>query len=303
MLEKLVAAYVKHTFEKGNRHTTKNIEVDGIYDVYYHEDHHPMHQLDYYYPKVKEKEKLPVIFYIHGGAWVAFDKDRNRSYGEYLAAYGYCVVNISYRLLPKTDLKGQLEDVKDALTYCMLHPIAQMDVNQLILMGDSAGAHLASTFYCIMKQKQSQDLYQIYVEDYQVKALLLQNMVSDLSVFSSSDRYIMKLLMRLLFQTSWKTSPYLHQASFLELAKDDLKHVPVFLITSEQDQLYPQSVKMMEYLHKHKWCYDSKIWKKEDREGLGHVFQVTHTDWEESKITYKKLFAWLDQICYENQKE
>lgn len=45
--------------------------------------------------------KLPALIYIHGGGWVAGEKDVKHIYLSKFAEHGYFVVNIEYDLAPE----------------------------------------------------------------------------------------------------------------------------------------------------------------------------------------------------------
>lgn len=106
------------------------------------------HLCDIYYPK-EEKERYPVIVSVHGGGWFYGDKELYRFYAMHLAEKGFAVVNFNYRLSPEYKYPSGFHDVcrlmdfvkRNALTY-------QLDFENLYLVGDSAGAQLASQ-YCV----------------------------------------------------------------------------------------------------------------------------------------------------------
>lgn len=296
MLEKIMAKFVKHQFEKGMEYRPIVEGIMGNYNLPYIEDGNPYHLLDVYYPESTGR-KYPLIVYVHGGAWVANTKEHNRSYAEYLASFGYCVVNLSYRLLPDTDVRGQIQDVGAAIQYCMEDlDIEEADTSKVIWMGDSAGAHLISTIYCLMQEESLRKKFCISLKAISVRVLVLQNMVSDLSVFRKSDKWYLKAMCRLLYGGYGKAGFDQYEASFLELVRDTTGHVPMILVGSAHDPLYMQSVKMAEYLKNHHWSYRTIFWGSEERKELGHVFQVTHPEWEESRVTHERVFRYIEEV-------
>ena len=107
------------------------------------------HLLDLYRPKDKEG-KLPVLLNIHGGAWVYGDKKVYAPYCMYLAAQGFAVVNASYRLAPKHTFPAPLEDVGSIMEWVVTNAKRyRLDPSNLFLVGDSAGAHLATAYTAI----------------------------------------------------------------------------------------------------------------------------------------------------------
>lgn len=102
-------------------------------------------RFDVYLPA--ETRNAPVLFIVHGGAWRNGWKD-HRGLIANKAAYwipkGYVIVSTDYRLLPEADPRGQVEDVARAIAKAQeLAPAWGGDPARFILMGHSAGAHLA----------------------------------------------------------------------------------------------------------------------------------------------------------------
>jgi acetyl esterase/lipase len=88
--------------------------------------------------------KYPAIVMIHGGGWQNGSPNDNAQFSQYMAAQGYSVVSIDYRLAPQHQFPAQLEDVRMAIAYIREHADElEVDVNKMALMGRSAGAHLA----------------------------------------------------------------------------------------------------------------------------------------------------------------
>src|SRR3989454_9738152 len=84
------------------------------------------------------------VIVVHGGAWSAGDKgDVAAPSNRYLAARGYVVYDIQYRLAPANRFPDALEDVECALGYVRAHHEGDLDPERIALIGRSAGAHLA----------------------------------------------------------------------------------------------------------------------------------------------------------------
>jgi len=108
--------------------------------------------LDVYKPSVAPAigERYPAVIVIHGGGWRNGDKyEYFESHSRHLAAQGYVVFDIQYRLAPTTRWPGQLEDVKAAIRWVRQHADDyQLDPGSILLLGRSAGAHLALMVVC-----------------------------------------------------------------------------------------------------------------------------------------------------------
>jgi len=80
---------------------------------------------------------LPVIF--HGGYWRALDAQTHRFMMPAFQPHARAVANVEYRLMPEVRLGDVVADTQAALSLlCARFPKAQ-----LVLIGHSAGAHLA----------------------------------------------------------------------------------------------------------------------------------------------------------------
>ena len=92
----------------------------------------------------KPLDKYPTIVTLYGGGWQSGEPTQDEFFNRYMASRGYIVVAIDYRHAPQYRFPSQLEDVKAALFYIGLHAKElKVDVDRLVLMGRSAGAHLA----------------------------------------------------------------------------------------------------------------------------------------------------------------
>jgi acetyl esterase/lipase len=95
----------------------------------------------YYNPKASKP--TPVIFNIHGGGWNHGTKESQSGFAAFFKA-GYAVANVEYRLYPVATAPGAVEDVRRAILYVVKHAKEfNIDPNKIVVMGASAGGHLA----------------------------------------------------------------------------------------------------------------------------------------------------------------
>lgn len=114
-----------------------------ISDVHYLEDENPNHVLDVYAPGL-DTGALPVIVTIHGGGYVSNRKVCNRPHGMWLASQGFKVVNVEYTLYPQATLGQALEEITAAFHWIEANAEEYgFDLDNLFLVGDSSGGHLA----------------------------------------------------------------------------------------------------------------------------------------------------------------
>jgi acetyl esterase/lipase len=113
-------------------------------------------QLDVVYTKVKdwegksdlylalnESKPTPIVINIHGGGWKSGSKDTQGGFSPFFKA-GFAVANMEYRLSGKAKAPAAIEDTRCMLVYIIENAKKlNIDPNKIIIMGGSAGGHLA----------------------------------------------------------------------------------------------------------------------------------------------------------------
>ena len=104
----------------------------------------PAQCLDLYRPA--GKGAAPLLLFVHGGGWTAGSKAMMKpALPLHYARLGYAVAAVNYRLVPATDVEGQLADLAGALA--LLSQKARdlgLDRGHVVLIGHSSGAQLAA---------------------------------------------------------------------------------------------------------------------------------------------------------------
>lgn len=118
--------------------------VRKLTDIAYGAD--PAQTMDVYIPA--DAHDAPVILMVHGGAWAIGDKAMERVVDAKVARWvtrGIVFISINYRMLPQAAVDMQLRDVARALAMAQQKAAAWGgDPQRFVLMGHSAGAHLAA---------------------------------------------------------------------------------------------------------------------------------------------------------------
>ncbi|MBN1955985.1 MAG: alpha/beta hydrolase [Anaerolineae bacterium] len=83
--------------------------------------------------------------YLHGSGWHYADKDfGTRRFFHHLASQGHVIVDLAYTLAPQARLKAMVADVKRAIAWAKENGSEYgVSPERIVLMGGSAGAHLA----------------------------------------------------------------------------------------------------------------------------------------------------------------
>lgn len=99
-------------------------------------------RLDLYRPE-QASGRLPVIVWIHGGAWLAGSKSHCLPERMDFVRKGYVVASVDYRLSDAAKFPAQIEDCKAAIRWLRAHAEEyNLDTNRFAAWGDSAGGHL-----------------------------------------------------------------------------------------------------------------------------------------------------------------
>ncbi|MEP6669148.1 MAG: alpha/beta hydrolase [Chthoniobacter sp.] len=101
-------------------------------------------KMDVYRPK-EGGDKLPACVLVHGGGWVAGDKERFTPLAIGLAQRGYVVANIEYRLGPVAKYPAAVQDCNLAVRFVRASaPRFGANPNRIGAWGGSAGGHLVA---------------------------------------------------------------------------------------------------------------------------------------------------------------
>lgn len=270
---------------------TKTPGVFEENDIFYINDNNEYHLLDVYYPE-NTKDKLPVIFDIHGGGWVYGTKRINKYYCIYMASLGYTVVNINYRLAPDATITEQLKDVFAALSWTKDNiKDHHGDINRLYVTGDSAGGHLASLVGALMyndKLKAEIGFSDFFVD---IKALGLTSPASELLRPT-----IMSIPGKATLLGVTDEEKQLNE-KYLSFKKVFNKKIPPCFIQVGQIDIVRDSVRVLKkVLTKSKIDFEIHDWKGEKSEQpLMHVFSVTNPEYKESEIAIKEMLDYFSK--------
>lgn len=149
-------------------------------------DEYPNSFLDITYPDSDTSVRRPTLVYFHGGGFFAGSK----SVGDPLAssdvtsllddicAAGYNVVNVDYGLVPDCHFPVPVIQANQALAWCDSHADEYgLDMDDVIIMGSSAGAIMASQLGAVITNPQYASALGIepQLEPSQVRALVIDD--------------------------------------------------------------------------------------------------------------------------------
>jgi acetyl esterase/lipase len=113
-----------------------------VKNLQYIEGGHEQNRLDIYLPE-KAEGRLPLVVWIHGGGWQAGSKENCPAIP--LAAKGYAVASVNYRLSQHAVFPAQIEDCKAAIRWLRANAAKyHIDPEHIGVWGGSAGGHLVA---------------------------------------------------------------------------------------------------------------------------------------------------------------
>jgi len=223
--------------------------------------------LDVYYPQ-GTTQPLPTIVSIHGGGYVYGSKEIYRRYGMDMAKRGFAFVNFNYRLAPKWKFPTPLHDTNAVMEWiCKNAARYHLDPQRIILVGDSAGAQLASQYAAMVTNPEYASLFHMRIPNITIRCIGLFCGMYDMKLRAASPRKGIQL-------------DYIGRAlsdddpRFAVLENITEHYPPAFIATACHDFLRPCAEPMYQFLREKgidtQWhCYGS-----EEDESVAHVFHV-----------------------------
>ena len=190
----------------------------------------PRHKLDVLQPQNPPEDAMPILVFIHGGAFVAGNKSDGEIFDNvlnYFAARGVLGINATYRLAPEFQWPAGVEDMREIIRWIRANANEYGgDPDRIFLMGHSAGAAHVAAY--------------TFMEDFQLDGgndglrgvILFSGVYSDASDGRSTAYYGDD-------SAKWEERmPINHVAG---------RRIPLFIVDAEYDQLRMQkdAVKLM----------------------------------------------------------
>ena len=223
--------------------------------------------LDVYYPK-GTTAPLPTIVSIHGGGYVYGNKEIYRRYGMDMAQRGFAFVNFNYRLAPKWKFPTPLSDTNAVLEWVTKNAQRyHLDPQRIILVGDSAGAQIASQYAAIQTNPKYAALFALNPAKVRIRALGLNCGIYDMAAQAAGPRK--DLALDYLGKTLPEDDP-----RFQVLDAIDENYPPAYITTSCHDFLRPCAEPMYRLLQEKGIECAWKCYGSEANAAVGHVFHV-----------------------------
>ena len=114
-------------------------------DVPYAETDNPRQMIDLYLPKKKSDEPVPILVFVHGGAWKSGSKRGGHNRLKSLLDGKMAGASIAYRLTGEAVWPAQIHDCKAAIRWLRANAEElNIDPERIVVYGTSAGGHLVA---------------------------------------------------------------------------------------------------------------------------------------------------------------
>jgi acetyl esterase/lipase len=211
--------------------------VEAVKGIDYWGDGASRHRLDIF--RSAPGAPAPVLFYIHGGAWVMGDKrEQGLPLIYHLAARGWVCVTVNYRLSPRATWPDHVVDCKRALAWVHTH-IGEYggDPTRIAVSGGSAGGHLAALVALTAGDPEFQPGFE-QADTTVAGCVPLYGVYDFCDRDHEYDRTLMELLERKVLKLSYEDDPEpFHKASPYDRVSADAP--PFLVVHGRNDTIVP----------------------------------------------------------------
>ncbi|MEX6341939.1 alpha/beta hydrolase [Staphylococcus arlettae] len=239
--------------------------------------------------------KLPIVFWMHGGGFIAGDKQYKNPLLSKIAEQGYIVVNINYALAPDYKYPNQLHQIDQAIQFIKRnkHELP-IDFDQVIFGGDSAGAQMSSQYTAIQTNESLRDemKFKQQFEADQLKAAIFFGGFYDMKTVKATEFPRIQLFMESYTgERKWEQQfKNLSQMSTINQLTED--YPPTFLSVGDADPFYSQNIEFYKKLKQEDIPVDKLFYDGSHK--LRHQYQF-HLDLPESKQNMKSVLSFLSR--------
>lgn len=241
--------------------------------------------LDIYAPS-KSDTPHPVLLWVHGGGYVAGDKSSIVEFANYIAdELQMAVVSVNYEVAPGSQYPNQLKQLEEAVQFLIdenaTYPF--LDMNQLVIGGDSAGAQIAGQYVALQTNSDYLDSLEMdqQLSDKQIKGFISYCGPLDLrqSATKHSDSAFMKFFIRtvawsLIGEREWADAPELQEASILPFVTNDFP--PSYITDGNTFSFEEQGIAFVEQLENFDVPVKSRFFTHTDQE-IVHEYQFDYS--------------------------
>ena len=260
---------------------------------------------DIYLPKNAD-EDLPTIVWVHGGAFVAGTKDGIENYAVMLANEGYAVVGMDYQWAPEIQYPGQVRQVEECLVALeSVKSTYHLDLNKIILIGDSAGAHIAAQAVLLATNPGYEQAIGIFsaITAEQLSGAVLYCGPYDVSKMLNTgnktiDFFASRIGWALLGEKHWQDGEMIKTTTIKDYTTAQFP--PVFITDGNSGSFESQGKELADDLRNEGRDVTSLFFDKNEYGEVGHEYQFSIGDGGAGSLCYQQTILFLDRILSDN---
>lgn len=232
---------------------------------------------------------------MHGGGYIAGDKQYKNPLLAKIAEQGYIVVNVNYALAPQYKYPTPLIQMNQATQFIKENKMnLPIDFNQVVIGGDSAGAQLASQFTAIQTNNQLRNAMKFdqSFKPSQIKGAILFGGFYNMQTVRETEFPRIQLFMKSYTgEEDWEKS--FKNISQMSTVKQSTKNYPpTFLSVGDSDPFESQNIEFSKKLQELKVPVDTLFY--DGTHHLHHQYQF-HLNKPESVDNIKKVLLFLSR--------
>lgn len=292
------AMLIRNSFEKGGTATNQIIEkyapqyIPTVKNVSYRAND-PDALLDVYYT-LNNPTTAPTILWVHGGGWLAGNKDDLSPWARVLADKGFNVIALNYSIAPEKKYPLPVVQLNAALTYLNTSSEAlHLDMDKLILGGDSAGAQIIAQASLIETNPEYAKKFGMSagLTHHKIAGLLLNCGPYDLTLVdpkstSAGARIVQTFLWSYTGKKDYMSYDRIEYASIPPYVTKDFP--PSFITAGNVDPLLPHSLSLADALKKVNVATDTLFYPQDYTPALNHEYQF-NLDTKEGKAALERM--------------
>lgn len=253
--------------------------LDARLDLPYCGDDDPRHTLDVYSPI--GSGVLPVIIEIHGGGFVACEKEINRIHSRWMALQGFKCVNGDYTLHPEGTFRQNMQELADIVRWVQDHAEEYgFDLDHVYMTGDSAGGFLVLLYAMIQGSEEIRAHFGTSLPALRLKAVAPTAPAIRVE-YDPNKQYAPNDLPAMMYpngadarEINWLDIPTLLRLS---------DYPPLFVTTTPSDKLlYHTALELRKHLEERGRDFGFGSYEAR-KNNLEHVFNVLYPEYEESE--------------------
>lgn len=296
---------IRHEFNKGAEATSAALEkyvpsnIGEMKNQQYELNNDTF--LDTYYPEGENRKELPVIVWVHGGAWISGNKNNVANYAKIIAGRGFSTVSINYSIAPEKKYPTPILQLNTALKYLQDNADRlELNMDKVIFAGDSAGSQIVAQMANIITSSEYAKEVGVTptLASGKLKGLLLNCGAYDLELASDSDNKEAKDFLDTVLWAYSGTKDYANKPEFrhASVAQYVTRNFPPSFITAgNADPLESQSREFAKKLEAQGVSMEALFYPKDHSPALPHEYQF-NLDNEDGKKALNEMTTFAKKV-------